>query len=377
MSSLSTATITTPIFMARTGNNSPASNSQAASFSTPERPKSKKSETPLVSIIIPCYNAENYVAEAIQSALDQIYPNCEIIVIDDGSTDGSLEVIKSFGDKIRWETGPNRGGCGARNRGLELAKGEWIQFLDADDLIEQNKIAVQMKLAAEHGSECLISGCWKRFRKSIDDNTFPMESKEMPEQPADWLIQKYSGRGMMAAHAWLSPVALIERTEGWDTSLKRDQDGEFFDHLASLASRIVHSPDAFAHYRVTEGGGVSARKDGDGFRSVLQVQIRGTQRLVALRDCPEAHNACSRSFMRIAMESFPQYRDISQEALALAEEHGGASAPVSGGPIVKLVQKVLGWRAARRVHVGMNPVRELRNRVRARLSATSTHLINE
>ncbi|MBK8909688.1 MAG: glycosyltransferase [Rhodospirillales bacterium] len=90
---------------------------------------------PLVSIIIPCWNAEAFVGEAIDSALAQTYRNAEVIVIDDGSTDGSLEVIKSYGDRIRWETGPNRGAPAARNRGLALAAGAYVLFLDADDLL--------------------------------------------------------------------------------------------------------------------------------------------------------------------------------------------------------------------------------------------------
>ncbi len=106
--------------------------------------------TPLVSIIIPCYNGEEYVAEAIQSALDQTYPNFEVIVIDDGSTDGSLEVIRSFGGAIRWETGPNRGACAARNRGIELARGELIQFLDADDVLSLRKLERQVDAAILH-----------------------------------------------------------------------------------------------------------------------------------------------------------------------------------------------------------------------------------
>lgn len=84
---------------------------------------------PLVSIIIPCYNAADYVGEAIESALAQTYSPTEVIVIDDGSTDGSLDLLRSFGDRIRWETGPNRGACTARTRGLALAMGlvlfEW------------------------------------------------------------------------------------------------------------------------------------------------------------------------------------------------------------------------------------------------------------
>ena len=101
---------------------------------------------PLVSIIIPCHNAEQWVGEAIQSALDQSWPEKEIIVVDDGSVDGSREVIKTFGDRIRMEISPHQGGCAARNRGLALARGEWVQFLDADDLLVRD--CVERKLNA-------------------------------------------------------------------------------------------------------------------------------------------------------------------------------------------------------------------------------------
>ncbi|MEZ6146240.1 MAG: glycosyltransferase [Planctomycetaceae bacterium] len=101
---------------------------------------------PLVSIIIPCYNAAEFVAEAIESAAGQTYGNVEVIVIDDGSTDESVDVLRSFGDRIRWETGPNRGACAARNRGLELAQGEIVQFLDSDDLLHPGKLDIQVPL---------------------------------------------------------------------------------------------------------------------------------------------------------------------------------------------------------------------------------------
>jgi glycosyltransferase involved in cell wall biosynthesis len=108
------------------------------------------SATPLVSIIIPCYNAECFVGEAVRSALDQTYPHREVIVVDDGSTDGSFELLKGFGDAIRLKTGPNRGGCAARNRGIEMAKGELLQFHDADDLLHPEKLARQVPLALKH-----------------------------------------------------------------------------------------------------------------------------------------------------------------------------------------------------------------------------------
>ncbi len=120
--------------------------------------KQQALDQPLVSIIIPCYNAERYIAEAIDSALAQTYPKIEVIVIDDGSTDGSLAVIRSFGDRIRWETGPNRGACAARNRGIALARGALIQFLDADDLLHPNKLERQVPHALKTGANA-ISFC--------------------------------------------------------------------------------------------------------------------------------------------------------------------------------------------------------------------------
>lgn len=101
--------------------------------------------SPSVSIIIPCFNAERYIADTIRSAQQQTYPHTEVIVIDDGSTDGSVDVLKSFGSSIAWETGPNRGACAARNRGLQLAKGERIQFLDADDWLYPQKLERQIE----------------------------------------------------------------------------------------------------------------------------------------------------------------------------------------------------------------------------------------
>lgn len=109
---------------------------------------------PLVSIVIPCFNAERFVGEALESALNQSYPLIEVIVVDDGSTDESPKVIAAFGDAIRCERTANRGPSAARNRGLALARGDYVQFLDADDLLERQK--VELCLAAYGDSDELV-----------------------------------------------------------------------------------------------------------------------------------------------------------------------------------------------------------------------------
>src|SRR5688572_3055345 len=102
----------------------------------------------MVSILIPCHNAARWISQAIESALAQSWGWKEVVAVDDGSTDHSLEIIKSFGDRIRFETGPNRGGNAARNRLLELASGEWLQYLDADDYLLPDKVERQMEFLA-------------------------------------------------------------------------------------------------------------------------------------------------------------------------------------------------------------------------------------
>ena len=104
---------------------------------------------PKVSILIPCYNSERWLAQAVESALSQTYPNKEVIVVDDGSTDTSLKIIKGFGDLIHWETQKNQGGNATRNRLLELSTGQWLQYLDADDYLLPEKIGQQIEYLAQ------------------------------------------------------------------------------------------------------------------------------------------------------------------------------------------------------------------------------------
>jgi len=99
---------------------------------------------PLVSVVIPVYNGEQYLADAIQSVRDQTYQNFEVIVVDDGSTDGSAEVAQRLGEAIRYVHQANGGVCKARNTGIAVARGDYLSFLDQDDLWLPDKLATQV-----------------------------------------------------------------------------------------------------------------------------------------------------------------------------------------------------------------------------------------
>jgi glycosyltransferase involved in cell wall biosynthesis len=108
-----------------------------------------RTDQPTVSIVIPCHNGRRFVGDAIRSALGQTYRAIEVIVIDDGSTDDSVSVIRAFGDAVRCQVIRNQGAAAARNIGAGLATGELVQFLDADDLLHPTKLERMVPLAQE------------------------------------------------------------------------------------------------------------------------------------------------------------------------------------------------------------------------------------
>ncbi|MDB6115980.1 MAG: putative glycosyl transferase, partial [Lacunisphaera sp.] len=121
--------------------------------------------SPLASIIIPCFNAGRWVAATLDSALAQTWSRCEVILIDDGSTDDSLAIARTFVPRgVQVISQPNRGASAARNHGLRAARGEFIQFLDADDLISPDKIAAQIELLRARPAGTVATCAWGRFQ---------------------------------------------------------------------------------------------------------------------------------------------------------------------------------------------------------------------
>lgn len=222
----------------------------------------------LVSIIIPCYNAENYVAEAIQSALDQTYQNCEVIVIDDGSTDGSLEAIKSFGNKIHWQTGPNRGGCAARNRGFEISAGEFVQFLDADDLLHKQRIEILILALALHvGADFAWAPHITFQERQVPGTLFsrlnPVNVSMIESE--DVLRATYAP----SASLFLRPF--LEKVGAWNESLQRWVDLEYHGRIALRCKKFVMINISLYGYRQHGGGRISdANKTNENIEEALR-----------------------------------------------------------------------------------------------------------
>jgi glycosyltransferase involved in cell wall biosynthesis len=193
----------------------------------------------LVSILIPCFNAERWVAQAIESALAQTWPEKEVIVVDDGSTDGSLAIIQRFGDRIRWESGPNRGGNPTRNRLLELARGEWLQYLDADDYLLPDKVTNHMEFLAEKPNTDVVFGEMAKETWSNADSR--LEPQGIPEPREDlWVLLLRWYLPQTGGPLWRK--AAIESVGGWKSDQPCCQEHELYLRLLMAGKRFTFCP---------------------------------------------------------------------------------------------------------------------------------------
>ncbi len=192
------------------------------------------SSHPLVSVLIPCYNAERFIADAIDSALGQTYPNIEVVVVDDGSTDRSVEVIKSYDGRITWEAGPNRGGCMARNRAFELSTGEYIQFNDADDLLCLDKVEKQIGFLIRDEADIVLSQ-----GASVSESLEPLPLAEpypfWPDKDAFSYFLDYSYWVCLPLHK----RSLLKSVGGFRPGLRRAQEMDLHLRLAAEQPRLA------------------------------------------------------------------------------------------------------------------------------------------
>ena len=230
----------------------------------------------LASIVIPAYNAERFVAETVRSALAQTVESKEIIVIDDGSTDGSAGVLRGFGGAIRCEFGPNRGASAARNRGTALAGGRYIQYLDADDLLEPD--AVAKRIAALEGAAAGVAySDWQKFDEQADGSFVAGEvvARSMAQVHADPEIATFTSFWAPPA-ALLYSRAVVDEVGGWNESLPIIQDARFLQDAALSGARFVHVPGVGARYRTHRDRSLSTRDPSafarDVFRNACDIQ---------------------------------------------------------------------------------------------------------
>lgn len=199
---------------------------------------------PEVSVVIPTYNRADKISKSIESVLAQTFTDLEIIVVDDGSSDNTGEVLgRQFGGRIRYYAQPNQGASVARNKGIQESRGKWIAFLDSDDLWVPEKLEWQLKALEQFAPECLACYTDTRLFNHPETRTmFQMAEESYRHERtigvnADVLprLVRPGGAGMVVClSSILARADVVKRTDGFDRRLLFSQDSEFLFRLALL-----------------------------------------------------------------------------------------------------------------------------------------------
>jgi glycosyltransferase involved in cell wall biosynthesis len=303
-----------------------------------------------VSILIPCRNAGKYAAEALDSVLAQTYPNLEIIVVDDNSTDKTPDILQRYrarGVNVISEA------CGtascARNRALREAKGDYIKFMDADDLISPNMVASQLSALAGHENAVAASE-WGRFYRDDISTYRPDPDDTWADLPgSEWLVRAYMrARPMMQAGMFLIPAVLLHRVGGWNEGLTLIDDFEFYSRLI-CETDVKFVKGATLYYRSGMPKSLSARKSREARESECESLLLGTAHLLAKRQDAEARLACANMCQHMIYDIYPQHADLAECLRQRVEECGGADIDPSGGWYFGKLRHVIGWKLARRL----------------------------
>jgi glycosyltransferase involved in cell wall biosynthesis len=307
------------------------------------------SAEPLVSVIIPAFNAGDWIGDALASVKRQTWPSLEVIVVDDGSTDDTCSIASAFvDDKTRILRQNKNGAAAARNYGLREANGDLVQFLDADDLLSDDKIELQVAALRSARPNSIASCAWGRFSSDPLTTQFVEESVWRFEDPLDWLVESASGGGMMQPAAWLTPRSVIDRAGHWDETLTLHDDADFFSRVLSHAAANVFVPHAKVFYRDVPKS-LSRRRGRKAIESSFSV-CRATHRIIASRrDDAAARRAIVTRYAQFIYEFGLVAPDLAGKAMKEIEQLGIEPRNSVGGPWFRRATRSLGFANAARL----------------------------
>ncbi|MBW3587396.1 MAG: glycosyltransferase, partial [Cyanobacteria bacterium 0813] len=206
---------------------------------------SMATSTPQVSVIIPAYNGDRYIAQAVESVLSQTYTNWEIIVVDDGSSDRTHQVLQPYLDRIRYIYQENQGVAAARNRGIQESQGELIAFLDQDDFFLPDKLAAQVALFRSSDSLGIVNSGWRLVNEQGETISDIRGWEYLPKLDFKaWIVQMpVLPSAMMFSRKWLELVG------GFNSEFDSVDDADLILRLALLGCEAAWLPQVTVCYR--------------------------------------------------------------------------------------------------------------------------------
>jgi glycosyltransferase involved in cell wall biosynthesis len=305
---------------------------------------------PLVSVIIPCFNAARWIEETLRSVLNQSWKEMEVLVIDDGSKDASVAIARAVNDpRIQVYTQPNQGASAARNHGLRRARGDYIQYLDADDLLSPNKLEAQVRRASTCDPRAVLTCSWGRFVHAPEEARFVDQELWRDFSPTEFLREKLKHATMMHPAAWLVPRAVAESAGAWDETLSVDDDGEYFARIVLASAGVVFCPEPRVYYRSGLPGSLSHCKTERAWDSQLRAIALCVDHLLKQASDAATRRVAADALQRNIFDAYPLAKTQRKLLAEKVRQLGGSAIRYEAGPRFQLLRRLLGWKVAKRL----------------------------
>ncbi len=299
---------------------------------------------PLVSVVVPCFNAERWIAECVDSVLAQTYSHVELIVVNDGSNDESAKILEVYGKRLRVLDQKNLGGNRARNAGLSVCKGEFVVFLDADDFLLPNAIKAHVENLAQSGAG-LSFAWWRHLHHEKKGLRWETIRKELPLE--DLLTSLLMGW-------WIPPCGVLwrrselERIGKWDDTFPTAQDTEVIHRAGAMGVTFSVVSELAGVYRRHDGFMVSTADPINRRKWHLQ-NLRNTIRILNNQNrLPKYQNLIASRLRTLSLGALYEDPDTFDAANRLADELNSRAKPTAT-PTYHLFLCVLGLRRTERL----------------------------
>jgi glycosyltransferase involved in cell wall biosynthesis len=317
---------------------------------------------PLVSVLIPAYNAEKWIGYTLESAVAQSWPRKEIIVANDGSTDRTAEVAGRFASQgVRVVTTANEGLSGAVNNAFRYAQGDYLQYLDADDLLAPDKIERQLAaLRPGDSKRLLLSSPMALFYYRNSRARFIQNSLCQDLSPVEWLLRKMGENLHMQNATWLVSRELAEVAGPlWDKDLHYDQDGEYFTRVLVASEGVRFVPGTGIFYRSVGANRVShignSDKKKEGLLRSMKLHIKY---LRSLEESDRVRRACLVYMQNWSQYFYPERPDLFSELQALAAQLGARLEKPRLRRKYAWMRPIFGWKVAKWTQTTLPQIKE-------------------